>query len=226
MTAAGQTMAPRDVAPESWGELGPAMKALPNEKWRDFVRYLVRDPAHGGITRSYVKAGFGKNSRATSPRSNLYKSAHKLCGDARIIAAISEETKKVLRIGHPEAVNALYAMIREPEHKDHARAVAMVVDRCDPVETRQSINVVHRHIDADEEELEELRAARALGATREKLLELFGGNRLPRLERLDLERRSDKAKVIDVEATEGFSPEVKTSHPKGGRSEEIDPDGR
>jgi hypothetical protein len=209
MTALGQDIKPREPEPESWGELGPAMKALPNEKWRDFVRYLVRDPAHGGITRSYVKAGFGKHSRPTSPRLNLSKSAFKLCADVRIINAIAEESRKVLRIGHPEAVNALYAMIRDPEHKDHARAVAMVLDRVDPVETRQSINVVHRHIDADEEELEELRAARALGATREKLLELFGGNRLPRLERLDLERRSDKAKVIDAEVTQEINPDAR-----------------
>jgi hypothetical protein len=205
MTAAQhQAVAPRqsDHEPETWGELGPAMKALPNEKWRDFVRYLVRDPAHGGITRSYVKAGFGKNSRPTAPRSNLNKCAFKLCADVRIINAIAEESRKVLRIGHPEAINALFAMIRDPKHKDHARAVAMVIDRVDPVETRQSISVTHRHLDADEEELEELRAARALGASREMLVSLFGGNRLPRLERLDLERRSDKAKVIDAEVTQ------------------------
>jgi hypothetical protein len=108
MTALGQDIKPREPEPESWGELGPAMKALPNEKWRDFVRYLVRDPAHGGITRSYVKAGFGKHSRPTSPRLNLSKSAFKLCADVRIINAIAEESRKVLRIGHPEAVNALW----------------------------------------------------------------------------------------------------------------------
>jgi hypothetical protein len=207
MTATEQSVTPREPEAESWGELGPAMKALPNEKWRDFVRYLVRDPAHGGITRSYVKAGFGKNSRPTSPRLNLTKSAFKLCADVRIINAIAEESRKVLRIGHPEAINTLFAMVRDPKHKDHARAVAMVIDRCDPVETRQSISVTHRHLDADEEELEELRAARALGATPEKLLELFGGNRLPRLERLDLERRSDKAKVIDAEVTQEINPD-------------------
>jgi hypothetical protein len=26
---------------ENWGELGPAMRALPNERYRDFVRYYV-----------------------------------------------------------------------------------------------------------------------------------------------------------------------------------------
>jgi hypothetical protein len=197
MTATEQNIARHE--PETWGELGPAMKALPNEKWRDFVRYWVRDPAHGGMRRSYVRAGFGRNSKPGAPPHNLIQSAFKLSRDPRIINAIAEETKKVLRVGHPEAVNALYAMIRDPQHKDHCRAVAMVLDRVDPVETRQSINVVHRHIDADEEELEELRAARALGATREKLLELFGGNRLPRLERLDLERSAAQAKVIDAE---------------------------
>ena|SRR6266566_2489153 len=127
MTAAGQHQAVAtqrsDSEPATWGELGPAMKALPIERWRDFVRYWVRDPAHGGMTRAYIKAGFGKNSRPAAARSNLSKEAHKLSRDERIIAAIGEETRKILRIGHPEAVNALFAMIRDPQHKDHARAV-------------------------------------------------------------------------------------------------------
>jgi hypothetical protein len=49
-----------------------------------------------------------------------------------------------------------------------------------------------------------LRALRSLGTVREKLLELFGGNGLARLERLeaaDNARRVD-AKIIEGEATE------------------------
>jgi hypothetical protein len=65
---------------------------------------------------------------------------------------------------------------------------------------QHDLQVTHRVIDPDQEALEELRAARALGVTREKLIELFGGNYLPRLERLEaaeLERNSSSAKIIE-----------------------------
>ena len=89
---------------------------------------------------------------------------------------------------------------------------AMVLARTDPEIQRHNLNVTHRVVDPVEEELEELAAARAIGATREKLIELFGGNRLPYLERLELQRQSDKAKIIDgkmidAEATEELDPD-------------------
>ena len=55
--------------------------------------------------------------------------------DDRMLAAVAEETRKLLRSGHPEAVKAVHAGVRNPEHKDHARFVAMVLDRSDPVES-------------------------------------------------------------------------------------------
>ena len=67
------------------------------------------------------------------------------------------------------------------------------------------VDVTHRHLDADQEGLEELRALRQIGATREKLIELFGGNGLARLERLDaadMMRRADSAKLIEQNTSE------------------------
>ena len=97
--------------------------------------------------------------------------------DERVIAAIAEESRKVIRVGHPEAVAALFNVIRDPAHRDHARAVDGLIDRCDPVVTKHSVDVTHRTIDPDHEALEELKALRKLGATREKLLELYGAKR-------------------------------------------------
>jgi hypothetical protein len=122
-----------------------------------------------------------------------------------MIAAIAEESKKIVRAGSPEAVSALYAMIRNPDHKGHERAVAMVLDRADPVVTQQNVQVTHRVIDPDAEALEELRALRALGTTRAKLLELFGQNGLDRVEQLeatDNARRADQAKIIEADYEE------------------------
>lgn len=193
--------------PETWGELGPAMKIL-NDKQRAFVRALVTGkPGYGSLTRAYRKSGYGKNSKPATQS----KEAHHLSRDDRIIAAIAEETRKVIRVGHPEAVAALFNMIRDPEHRDHARAVAMVIDRCDPAVTKHSVDVVHRHEDPDREALEELRALRHLGATREKLLEFFGPNGLDRLEAIEAAETAQRAarakivegKVIEHEASNG-----------------------
>jgi hypothetical protein len=125
--------------------------------------------------------------------------------DPRIQAALAEEARKIVRGGAPEAANALLAMVRNPEHRDHARAVNMVLARTDPEVARHDISVTHKVIDEDEEARQELAALRALGTSREKLLELFGVNGLARIEALeaaDTDRRASHAKVIDGLAVE------------------------
>jgi hypothetical protein len=187
-----------------WGQLGPMMRALPKESWREFVyAYVTGAPGHGALASAARAAGFGKKSTPT----NVAKIAWKLSQDDRIVAAIAECSRKIIRSGAPEAANALLSLIRDPKHKDHGRAVQIMLDRTDPVETRShhTVDVTHTVLDPDQEALEELRAARALGATRDKLLELFGGNYLPKLERLEAAenaKRADNAKLIDGEAIE------------------------
>jgi phage terminase small subunit len=202
--AAGERMNP-EAAPalpephgdEGWGQLGEAMRAL-TERQRAFVRALLTErPGHGALTPAARRAEYGRNSKPAT----LSKHAHDLSRSPKIIAAINEEAKKVIRgVGHAEAVAAVMNMIRDPSHRDHARAVDMVLLRADAVISKQSIDVTHRTIDPDQEALEELRAARKLGATREKLIELYGANgldRLEALEALDNARRADAAKVIE-----------------------------
>jgi hypothetical protein len=183
---------------EIWGELGPAMRKLPNDKWRAFVvAYVTGKPGLGAITRAAKLAGFGRNGTSVHLRKQAWMLAH----DDRMIAAIAETAKKVIRAGAPEAVNALMALVRNPEHRDHARGIAMILARTDPEVQYGVQQVVHKIEDPDEEALAELQAVRKLGASRAKLIELFGCNGLDRLEALEA-RRADKAKVIDAEATE------------------------
>jgi hypothetical protein len=188
-------------------EYGPAMKALPNARWRAFVEfYLLGTPSREGMFSNQAaaarRAGFGK------PRSTPRAMAHmgwRLMQDQRIVEAVAEEAKKLLRSGHPEAVNALKNMIRNPDHPSHARAVGMMLDRCDPVESRQQIEVTHKIIDPDQEALEELKALRALNTSHDKMLEVFGVNGLDRLlalEAADHARRAEAAKVIEGAAIE------------------------
>ena len=185
---------------EDWGQLGPAMRALPNNRWRAYVEYyLLEKPGHGAQTAAARKAGFG--TPKTTPL-NMARIASRLARDERMVAAVAEEARKIVRGGAPEAAKALLGLVRNPEHKDHARGIAMVLARTDPEVQQHDLHVTHRIADPDQEALEELRAARALGATREKLLELFGGNYLPRLERLEVAEIESSAKTIDAEAHE------------------------
>jgi hypothetical protein len=150
-------------------ELGPAMLALPNDRWRKFARALASGPqGHGKLVRAYRLSGFH-----AAPR-NAAREAHTMSRDDRVIAAVAEESKKFLRVGHPEAVSALYGMVRDPKHRDHARAVAMVLDRTDP--TTQEIHVVKTDMTgaAMIERIKEL--AKVLGINAEQLL---GANSTP-----------------------------------------------
>jgi hypothetical protein len=91
-------------------------------------------------------------------------------------------------------------MIRDASHRDHARAVGMLLDRVDPIATRHDMVVTHRHEDPDRMALEELKALRKLGTAREKLLELYGPNGLDRLETLEaaeIAQRAAAARVIE-----------------------------
>jgi phage terminase small subunit len=182
---------------QTWGELGPAMRAL-NDRYRAFVEfYLLEKPGRGAQTAAARRAGFG-TPRTTAL--SMAQIAYRLMRDERIVAAIAEESRKLLRAGAPDAVKALRNMVNDPAHKDHARAVAMLLDRSDPIVTHQQIDVTHKHVDPDTEAIEELRALRQLGTSREKLIELFGGNGLARLEVLeaaDAAQRAQSAKVIE-----------------------------
>jgi hypothetical protein len=189
-------------ARQDWGELSAEMRALPNDAWRAFCYALVTDQGkvHGLYARAARTAGFGKKSTPT----NLAKHAHEIAHDERMIAAVAVEGRRRLRMGHPIAVNNLLNIAGNSKHKDQMRAISEILARSDPVISKQDISVTHRVIDPDQEALEELRALRHLGTSREKLLTLFGHNGLDRIEALeaaDTSRRADSAKVVDGKHT-------------------------
>lgn len=187
---------------DDWGNWGAAMQLLPNEAWRLFVYSYVRQkPRRGALVAAARAAGFCKNSTPANAAKLAWKMAH----DERVIAAISEESRKILRVAFPEGANALLNLVRDPEHKDHGRAIALLLERTMPAETRHHVEILHKTVDPDIEALEELRALRAIGATREKMVELFGSNGLARLERLEAAdnlRRANEAKVIEHSVSE------------------------
>ena len=92
-----------------------------------------------------------------------------------------------------------------------------MLGRTDPEITRHDMQITHRVLDPDQEALEELHALRSLGTSRDKLLELFGGNGLARLERLeaeDMEHRATSAKIIEGSVVPDMAPDQSPSSPQ------------
>jgi hypothetical protein len=179
-----------------WGSYGPAMRNLPNSRWRSFVEFLLVEPGGPGAqTNAAIKAGFGGKKRTS-----MTKIASRMVRDIRVIAALEEEGRKIVRAGGAAASKALMGLVDNPEHKDHARAISMVLARTDPEILRHDMRIEHRVVDPDTEALEELRALRKLGTPRERLLELYGPNGLARIEQLA--KQAEATKVIEGEFTE------------------------
>jgi phage terminase small subunit len=120
---------------------GPAMAALPTDRHRAFVRalYTVR-PGWGASVKAAKQAGFGT---PTSSAQSMATIASRLRHDDRILAAIAEEDQKFIRSSAPRAMGALARLIENPKAKDHARGIAMILDRTMPVE--QLHTVKHEH---------------------------------------------------------------------------------
>ena len=95
----------RDAAAQrpDWGVLGPAMKAL-NERQQNFVYlYVSAKPRRGALVEAYRQAGYGKGSTPSIQA----KAAWQLSHDERVLAAITEESRKIIRTAFPTAANAL-----------------------------------------------------------------------------------------------------------------------
>lgn len=126
--------------------LTPEMAALATERQRAFVRALFEAPARkrGKIVWAARAAGFG-NEAGTSTNKALSVIAARLLGDDRIQRAIQSEAHRRMRAIPPAAVTALERLVDDPKHRDHARAIDMVLSRSDPIETRHSVHVEHEH---------------------------------------------------------------------------------
>ncbi len=75
---------------QKWGELSPAMRALPNERWRQFVYLYVAGRPTRGAAEAYRAAGFNSAKPIDQARD-----AFKLLCDERIMAAVAELSKSI-----------------------------------------------------------------------------------------------------------------------------------
>lgn len=113
---------PKDGEPR----LGPAMRALPNDKWRLFVRLHIQRPVGFGA-KNVLGAGF-------QPKSGVAArvDAHRLLHDPRVIAAIQEECHNDFAIMGPLALKATVSSLKTKSAKrgmERLKAAKMVFDR-------------------------------------------------------------------------------------------------
>jgi hypothetical protein len=130
----------RDLAPLDPVDAidGPMMKALPTDRHRAFVRALYQvKPGFGAQSKAAKLAGWGQPLSSPASMATI---ASRLAHDERVLAAIREEDEKRIRSSAPRAIAALSALIENPKSKDHARGIAMLLDRVHPAETVVKVN--------------------------------------------------------------------------------------
>lgn len=146
------------IEPIDGAEFGPAMQALPSDRHRAFVLALYQvKPGYGAQVRAAKLAGFGTTTSSPQSWSVI---ASRLAHDERIQAALFEEDQRRIRASAPRAIRALGRLVETPDHRDHCRAIGMVLDRVHPVHTTHDVNVEHRHrheIVATEQVMERIR---------------------------------------------------------------------
>jgi hypothetical protein len=130
------------LAPGDGAEWGPKMKALPSDRHRIFVLSLYEVPrGYGANVKAAKMAGFGT---ATSSAKSWSVIAARLAHDEKILAAIHEEDQRRIRASAPRAIRALENLLENPDHRDHGRAIGIVMDRVHPAETTHTVKVEHQ----------------------------------------------------------------------------------
>jgi len=117
------------MATEQLGALGSAMSALTDKQRRYVIALFEAPKTHGAMTFAARRAGYGT---ASSSRQSLSQMAHQLNGDPKIQAAISEVSQQYITVLGPHAVRALKRLLDKPDHRDHGRALGIVMDRVAP----------------------------------------------------------------------------------------------
>jgi hypothetical protein len=124
-------------------EDGPAMKALPSDRHRAFVRAMYQvKPGHGAAVRAAKLAGFGTPESSVGSMATI---ASRLTHDKRIQEAFAEQDQLYIRASAPRAIRALSSLIENPKSKDHARGIAMILDRVHPAEQIHKVDHQHMH---------------------------------------------------------------------------------
>jgi len=166
-------------------ELGPAMLALSPIR-RRFVMELANGPSgYGSDVHAARAAGFAGDD------ATLRTAATKALHNHKVQDALREVGGKLIRASAFAAIQQTEKIANDLQHRNCLKACLALMDRGGfAVETHHTVTVEHKSL--DEQALEALRTMRALKATREQLVEMFGPAGLLRYENM----LADKATPI------------------------------
>ena len=103
-------------------------------KERTFVdRYLALGGKHGAGKKAAQLAGY--------PASWAGIASHRLLRRPRVMRAIEEESKRLVRALGPQAIQVIKEILDDREHKDRLKAARTVLERFDPT----FLGVQHQH---------------------------------------------------------------------------------
>jgi hypothetical protein len=138
-----QKLGPARV-PINLKKLGPAMRALPNDKWRAacVARFHVKSGRLGGNTAAVRAAGFG--SETTTPDA-MKVIAFRVFHDPRMQAALHEVGEAYIKMGVPDALVTVTEIMNDPRQSGTTRlkAAEVFIDRHHPVQTAHHVVVEH-----------------------------------------------------------------------------------
>jgi hypothetical protein len=193
---------PIALAPPDGGDWGPAMAKL-NPRHRAVVLSLF--DAKGNRTEALRRNGYGK----TSSDRNLHAEASKFFARADVRKAVRETCDSYVDGSEPEVIAAVLDILRNEKIKpsDRLRAAGMLWDRSNPVTLRHEVAIEHSFEARHDRAVEDLRILRDdIGASREKLIEIFGYSGLPHYERLLAEREGKLIEASAGEASDDVRP--------------------
>lgn len=161
------------------GDLPEALRDLRDERRRKFVwAYVFGTSCNGAAAARF--AGYSDVHEGAKVR------AHGLLQRDDVQDAIKALTTKYLFSLAPKAAIRLEALLDNDKHPQHAKAIDMALSRSghgdkSTVDVNVSGSVTVNHTDAA---IDDLRKLKALGVSREKLVETFGHSGLDRYERM------------------------------------------
>jgi hypothetical protein len=139
-------------------------------------RYLALGGARGAGKKAAQLAGY--------PASWAAWASHRMLRRPRVMRAIEQESKRLVRALGPQAIKVIKEILDDREHKDRLKAARTVLERVDPT----FLGVQHQHhVDVAVESgietaLRMLKTLRALKVPIEVQREKLGHNLFPQLE--------------------------------------------
>jgi hypothetical protein len=184
--------------------LGPKLAAC-NERERIFV-YAYATGLAPSAKQAALMAGFPNPelSATGKPSNSLNAHAHQILHRPRVQAAIAEVCQAEFKNLIPLVIGAAKQVVLDPQHKDHSKVIMGLLSRLGYGEQSSLAVQVTGEVVVDHQTaaLEDLRRLKALGVSRDKLIESFGFSGLGRYEKMLAELDGNQPKLIEGTAVE------------------------